>query len=74
MDPLNSSCFQKLQFPERKLKLQVLRKSNSLEKEVVLKGTLPANKLRNNYVIFRHFLVTNKRNKKLTILQRNFHT
>ena len=22
----------------------------------------PANKLRNNYVIFRHFLVTNKRN------------
>ena len=31
----------------------------------------PANKLRNNYVIFRHFLVTNKRNQKMTILSRN---
>ena len=27
-----------------------------------LSGNDPANKLRNNYVIFRHFLVTNKRN------------
>ena len=28
----------------------------------------PANKLRSNYIIFRHSLVTNKLNEKMTIL------
>ena len=28
----------------------------------LISGKYPANKLRNNYLIFRHFLVTNKRN------------
>ena len=32
IDPLSSSCSQKLQYPERKLRLKVLRKSSSLEK------------------------------------------
>ena len=37
VDPLKSSCSQKLHHIERKLRLQVLQKSNSLEKVVVLK-------------------------------------
>ena len=36
----NSSCSQKLQYPERKLRLYVLWKSNSLEKVVVPKVPL----------------------------------
>ena len=32
IDPISSSCSQKLQYPERKLRLQVLRKSSPLEK------------------------------------------
>ena len=39
IDPL-SSCSQKLQYPEKKLRLQVLRKSISLEKEAIPKVTL----------------------------------
>ena len=31
IDPLNSSCSQKQQYPERTLRLKVLRKSSSLE-------------------------------------------
>ena len=31
IDPFNSSCSQKQQYPERALRLKVLRKSNSLE-------------------------------------------
>ena len=37
--PQNSSCSQKLQYPERKLRLKVLRKDSSLEKEAVSKVT-----------------------------------
>ena len=40
IDPISSSCSQKLQYPERKLRLQVLRKSSSLEKADALKVTL----------------------------------
>ena len=39
-DPFNSSCSQKLQLPEIKLRLQLLPKSNSLEKVVVPKVSL----------------------------------
>ena len=37
VDPLKSSCSQKLQHIERKLRLQVLQKSNSFKQVVVLK-------------------------------------
>ena len=40
IDPLKSSCSQKQQYPERTLKLKVLRQNSSLEKEAVLKITL----------------------------------
>ena len=40
IDPLSSSCSQKLQYPERKLRLQVLQKSSSLEKVDTPKATL----------------------------------
>ena len=40
IDPLNSSCSQKLQYPGRKLRLKVLGKSSSLEKVAVPKVTL----------------------------------
>ena len=40
IDPLSSSSSQKLQYPERKLKLQVLQKSSSLEKVDAPKVTL----------------------------------
>ena len=40
IDPLESSCFQKQQYPERTLRLKVLRKSSSLEKKAVPKVTL----------------------------------
>ena len=40
IDSLNSSCSQKLQYPEIKLKLLLLRKSNSVEKVAVPKVTL----------------------------------
>ena len=40
IDPLKSSCSQKQQYPERTLRLKVLRKSSSLEKKVVPKVTL----------------------------------
>ena len=41
IDPLNSSCSQKLQYPKTKLKLKyVLRKSSSLEKVALPKVTL----------------------------------
>ena len=40
IDPLNSSCFQKLRFPERESRLYVIRKSSSLEKVVVSKVAL----------------------------------
>ena len=40
IDPLNSSCSQKRQYPERTLRLKVLRKSSSLEKVAVRKVTL----------------------------------
>ena len=40
IDPLKSSCSQKQQYPERTLRLKVLRKSSSLEKKAVPKVTL----------------------------------
>ena len=40
IDLLKSSCSQKQQYPERALRLKVLRKSSSLEKVAVLKVTL----------------------------------
>ena len=40
IDPLDSSCSQKQQYPERSLRLKVLRKSGSLEKVAVPKVTL----------------------------------
>ena len=40
IDPLRSSCSQKQQYPERTLRLKVLRKNSSLEKVAVLKVTL----------------------------------
>ena len=61
--------YQLLSF-QKKLKLyfrlQILLLFQVLEALEILPQPLhfesPANKLRNNYVIFRHFLVTNKRN------------
>ena len=40
IDPISISCSQKLQYSERKLRLQVLRKSSSLEKVDAPKVTL----------------------------------
>ena len=40
IDPLRSSCSQKQQYPERTLRLKVLRKSSSLEKVAVPKVTI----------------------------------
>ena len=40
IDPLKSSCSQKQQYPERTLRLKVLRKNSSLEKVAVPKVTL----------------------------------
>ena len=40
IDPLNSSCSQKQQYPERTLRLKVIRNSSSLEKAAVPKVTL----------------------------------
>ena len=40
IDPLKSSCSQKQQYPERTLRLKVLRKSSSLEKVAIPKVTL----------------------------------
>ena len=40
IDPISSSRSQKLQYPERKLRLYVLRKSSSLEKVDAPKVTL----------------------------------
>ena len=40
IDPLSSRCSEKLQYPERKLRLQVLRKSSSFEKGDPPKVTL----------------------------------
>ena len=40
IDLLKSSCSQKQQYPERALRLKVLRKSSSLDKVAVLKVTL----------------------------------
>ena len=40
IDLLKSSCSQKQQYPERALRLKVLRKSSSLEKVAVLEVTL----------------------------------
>ena len=40
IDLLKSSCSQKQQYPERALRLKVVRKSSSLEKVAVLKVTL----------------------------------
>ena len=40
IDLLKSSCSQKQQYPERALRLKVIRKSSSLEKVAVLKVTL----------------------------------
>ena len=40
IDPFQSSCSQKQQYPERTLRLKVLRKSSSLEKVAVPKVTL----------------------------------
>ena len=40
IDPVKSSCSQKQQYPERTLRLKVLRKSNSLEKVAIPKVTL----------------------------------
>ena len=63
IDPLNSSCSQKLQYPKRKFrliqKIQVLRKSSSLEKVPVLK------------VIFASANVYNCSSKKLLFLMNN---
>ena len=41
IDPLKSSCSQKQHYPERTLRLKVLGKSSSLEKQAVPKVTLP---------------------------------
>ena len=40
IDPLKSRCSQKQQYPERTLRLKVLRKNSSLEKVAVPKVTL----------------------------------
>ena len=40
IDPLKSTCSQKQQYPERTLRLKVLRKSSSLEKVAIPKVTL----------------------------------
>ena len=40
IDPLESSCSQKQQYPERTLRLKVLRKTSPLEKKAVPKVTL----------------------------------
>ena len=37
VDSLNNSCFKKLQYHERKFRLQLLQKSSSLEKVAVPK-------------------------------------
>ena len=39
IDPFKSSCSQKQQYPERTLRLKVLRKSSSLEKVAIPKVT-----------------------------------
>ena len=58
IDPLNNSGFQKLQYPEKKLRLYVLRKSGSLEILVVSKVTLASANICN--CSFKKFTMLNE--------------
>ena len=58
IDPLNNSGSQKLQYPEKKLRLYVLRKSGSLEILVVSKVTLASANICN--CSFKKFTMLNE--------------
>ena len=54
IDPLKSSCSQKQQYPERTLRLKVLRKSSSLEKVAIPKVTLASARLKQKSTLNRN--------------------
>ena len=53
IDPLKSTCSQKQQYPERTLRLKVLRKSSSLEKVAIPKVTFASAPLEKKSVLNR---------------------